>query len=45
MKNFTTRMGFEPTRAELNGLAIQQLTTTSAIILRFSFRFQEISMR
>ena len=25
MKNFTTRMGFEPTRAEHNGLAVHRL--------------------
>ena len=46
MKNYTTRMGFEPTRAEHNGLAIHRLNHSATLsTLRFSIRFQEISMR
>ena len=38
-------MRFEPNIAELNGLAIQHLNHYIHLIHRFSFRFQEISMR
>ena len=41
MKNFTTRMGFEPNIAELNGLAIQHLNHYIHLIhyvLAFDFK-------